>query len=100
VAALLAVANDLRPGTYHHGGQPETSWYRFAEAIFAQAAARGLLTAPSLVPVPSTAYPTKARRPSCSLLDCTSFTETFGVKPPDWRQGLPSVLARVEPSAR
>jgi dTDP-4-dehydrorhamnose reductase len=99
-AALLAVAQDLHPGTYHFGGQPETNWYRFARAIFAQAAERGLLTAPTLVPVPSSAYPTKARRPSCSLLDCTSFSETFGIKPPDWRAGLATAMARLDPPAR
>jgi dTDP-4-dehydrorhamnose reductase len=98
-AALLTVAHDLHPGTYHYGGQPETSWYRFAEAIFAQAAERGLLTAPTIVPVPSTSYPTKARRPACSLLDCRTFTETFGLQPPDWRVSLATVLARIDPPA-
>ena len=93
--ALLRVAAEPEAGTYHFGGQPQVSWCGFAEAVFDEAAARGLLTPPRVKPVHSAAYPTKARRPSWSALDCQSFTETFGLAPPDWRTSLQEVLARL-----
>jgi dTDP-4-dehydrorhamnose reductase len=74
-------------GTYHFSGSPDTSWSNFARAIFAEA---GLSCA--VEDIPSEAYPTPARRPRNSRLDCSLTEEVFALKRPDWRTGLAEVL--------
>ena len=93
--ACLAVARGLleapaRTGTYHFSGAPELSWADFARAIFARA---GL--APTVEEIPSSAYPTPARRPLNSRLDCATTEAAFGLSRPDWRAGLDAVLAEL-----
>lgn len=74
-------------GIYHFAGAPDTSWADFARAIFAQA---GL---PCRVEdIPSSAYPTPAKRPLNSRLDCTTTEQTFAIARPDWRADLSEVL--------
>jgi dTDP-4-dehydrorhamnose reductase len=77
-------------GTYHFAGQPDTSWADFARAIFA-AAGRPV----SVTDIPASDYPTPARRPENSRLDCTSLHAAYGIDRPDWRDGLARVLAEL-----
>jgi dTDP-4-dehydrorhamnose reductase len=74
-------------GTYHLAGAPDTSWADFARAIM-QAA--GLPCA--ITDIPSSAYPTPARRPLNSRLDCASLFRDFGIARPDWQAGLHDIL--------
>jgi dTDP-4-dehydrorhamnose reductase len=74
-------------GTYHLSGAPDTSWADFARAIMAGAALDCRIT-----DIPSSAYPTPARRPMNSRLDCTSLFRDFGIGRPDWRMGLHDIL--------
>ncbi|GLQ28372.1 dTDP-4-dehydrorhamnose reductase [Sulfitobacter pacificus] len=76
-----------KAGTYHFAGAPASSWADFARAIFDQA---GLSCTVS--DIPSTAYPTPARRPLNSRMDCTSTETAFGIKRPDWRASLTEIL--------
>ncbi|MEM7722923.1 MAG: dTDP-4-dehydrorhamnose reductase [Pseudomonadota bacterium] len=74
-------------GTYHFAGAPDASWADIARAIMAEA---GL---PCVIKdIPSTDYPTPARRPLNSRLDCTSLYQDFGIERPDWRKGLGDIL--------
>ncbi|NCT68957.1 MAG: dTDP-4-dehydrorhamnose reductase [Rhodanobacteraceae bacterium] len=87
-----AQALDLA-GTYHLVAGGQCSWYDFAAAIVHGAAARGLLArAPRVLPITSADYPTRARRPAYSVLDCTKLKNAFGLESPDWRVGLDEVL--------
>ncbi|MEL7090171.1 MAG: dTDP-4-dehydrorhamnose reductase [Pseudomonadota bacterium] len=91
-AACHAIAHQLqtapdKTGTYHFAGAPDCSWADFARAIFARA---DLSCAVS--DIPSSAYPTAARRPLNSRLDTRTLTETFGIPRPDWRRGLADIL--------
>lgn len=90
--AVLAVARRLHEGaapggTWHFSGAPDVSWADFARAIFTQAR-----LACTVRDIATSAYPTPARRPANSRLDCTSFAATFGLARPDWREGLAQVL--------
>lgn len=90
--ALLAMVPVLRDrpetaGTYHFSGAPETSWAGFAKEIFARAGLPCRVTE-----IPTSDYPTPARRPLNSRLDCSSFTKTFGLPRPDWRAHLAEIL--------
>ena len=89
IAAQLA-ADPAKSGTYHLAGAPDTSWADFARAIFAQAG-RDV----AVDDIPASAYPTPARRPANSRLDCTTTHETFAIARPDWRAGLKQVLKEL-----
>ena len=91
-AACLGAARGLggdpgKTGTYHFAGAPDVSWAGFAREIFAQA---GLACA--VEDIPSSDYPTPARRPLNSRLDCSDFETVFGIKRPDWRVSLRAIL--------
>ena len=85
-------------GTYHAVAGGETSWHGYAAHVlaFAQAAGVALKVAPTDVePVPTTAYPTPARRPLNSRLDTTRLCERFGLTLPTWQQGVDRMLTEV-----
>lgn len=79
-------------GTYHLTGGGETTWFGFAQAILELAPRQIRDVCTSITPVPSAAYPTKARRPANSRLDNAKFRETFGFALPDWRASLAQVM--------
>lgn len=95
-ATLLALADRALAdpgsfpwGTVHYASQPLTSWHGFAAEIFRQAVELGVLEkAPSLTPIPTSAYPTPAARPLNSRLDTGRFAAIFGLPLPDWREDL------------
>lgn len=98
-ARALAAAGD-RSGTWHLAAAGGTSWYGFAAAIFAEAQRAGLIgKAPRLVAVPTSAYPTPARRPASSRLDTSRLERDFGIDLPHWRQGLCDVIAALSRTA-
>ncbi|WP_373387076.1 dTDP-4-dehydrorhamnose reductase [Pseudomonas alcaligenes] len=74
-------------GTYHLTGQGETSWFGFAEAIAAQLRQQGKPCA-RLEPIASSDYPTPARRPLNSRLDCTRLQQAWDIRLPDWHAAL------------
>lgn len=81
-------------GIYHFAGAPAVSWADFAREIFAQTG-----RAVTVDDIPTSGYPTPARRPANSRLDCTRIARDFAVPQPDWRRGLSHVLQEVlEPS--
>ena len=85
--ASQLIASPGKSGTYHFSGAPDCSWAAFADAIFDRA---GL--ACKVTEIPSSAYPTPARRPLNSRMDCSATLDTFGIARPDWRAGLDDIL--------
>ena len=86
--AMLAGAEG---GLHHFAGAPDTSWADFARAIMAGAGLACVVN-----DIPTQAYPTPARRPLNSRLDCSSLSR-FGptdlkLARPDWRLALPEIL--------
>jgi len=100
-AALIAdvTAQVLRhggevSGTWHLTAKGETSWHGFAEAIFAEAVAAGVLPrAPRVEAITTAEYPTPASRPAYSHLDVSKLERDFGVVLPRWQDGLAQVIA-------
>jgi dTDP-4-dehydrorhamnose reductase len=93
--ACVTVAEALREdpgksGTYHFSGAPNVSWADFAREIFRQAD-----KSVTVEDIPSSAYPTPAKRPANSRLDCSALS-TFGIGRPDWKTGLARVLGELE----
>ena len=78
-----------RAGIYHYCGSPYASWFEFAETIFAEAAAQGVLAKiPAVKPIATADYPTPAKRPADSRLDCGKIRVVFGIGPCDWHSAL------------
>ncbi len=99
-AALLHLAVRARGeegpfGTYHYSAEGTASWADFAEAIFAEAGA--LLPArPRVERIDSSAFPTPARRPAYSVLDCSRIVADFDPPRRSWQDGLSAVMARLK----
>ncbi len=89
--AAAAMIDGHKGGTHHFSGAPDCSWADFARAIMAGAALNCEIT-----DIPSSAYPTPARRPMNSRLDCSAFLRDFGIQRPDWRAGLSDILSELE----
>ncbi|MCQ4309595.1 dTDP-4-dehydrorhamnose reductase [Pseudomonas stutzeri] len=80
-------------GLYHYSGRSPCTWFDFAVEIFRQAAAKGMLPKqPQVSSITTAQYPTPARRPAWSVLDCTRFETTFGIATHDWHEDLSVVL--------
>ena len=100
--AVIAVAANLRArpedaslyGTFHLTGQGDATWADLAEEVFQHLQAhQGKAVAVERI---STAdYPTPARRPANSRLDCTKLADRHGVSTDDWRAALKLVVDRL-----
>lgn len=89
--------NDLQWGTYHYCGSPKTTWHEFATEIFKQANEIGLINKKIKVnPIPTTEYPTPAKRPANSMLNCTKILNTYNIDMPDWREALKNILTELK----
>ena len=87
----------LQWGTYHYCGTEKTNWCDFAREIFKQANEKGLMNKKIRVSSITTAeYPTLAKRPQNSMLNCTKIKNTFGIDMPDWHAGLNEVLTELQ----
>lgn len=92
LTAARAMTQGAPGGTHHFAGQPDTSWADFARAIMAEANLPCRIT-----DIPTSEYPTPAKRPLNSRLDCSAFTEAFGIPRPDWRKGLSAIVKELRP---
>ena len=90
--ALRAIDDPETPwGTYHFVNSGETSWHGLAEHIFEFAGA----SRPQIEAIPSSAFPTPARRPANSRLDTSLITAKFGIAPRPWHQAVDEILAEL-----
>jgi dTDP-4-dehydrorhamnose reductase len=80
-------------GLYHMTCAGSTSWFGFAQAIFARAAATLGVNAPELTPIATTDYPTAATRPRHSVLSNDKLDLRFGIQLATWESALDEVVA-------
>ncbi len=100
--AILSIANtveqggwqDAYRGVFHATGSGSTSWHGLAVAIFREASALGLKT-PDVEPITTAEWPTPARRPADSRLDCAALGQVFGITLPDWEQSLAKTVHAI-----
>jgi dTDP-4-dehydrorhamnose reductase len=93
VTAAVLARSSPPSGLWHLTAGGETSWHGFAEAIVAEAHARGLLPRlPRVVPIATADYPTLAKRPAWSVLDTARIRSDFGIDLPEWAHGLNMIL--------
>ncbi len=90
------LAQPERSGTYHLCARGETNWADYARFVIEQARSKGqALRCQEVQGIPSSDYPTPARRPLNSRLDCRRFESTFGLRLPHWEQGVRRMLDEV-----
>ena len=85
-------------GLYHCVAAGETNWHAYANYVLAQArqAQKALkIKATEVAPVPTSAFPTPAKRPHNSRLNCARLQSTFGLALPPWQQGVARMLAEI-----
>ncbi len=81
-------------GVYHAAGTGETSWHGFAVAIFEAARPHGW-PQPHVHAIATADWPTPARRPPDSRLECGRLNDVFGVRLPHWRASLNEAVAAI-----
>ncbi|MCJ9429767.1 dTDP-4-dehydrorhamnose reductase [Kordiimonas marina] len=81
-------------GVYHLAGTGDTTWYDFALATFAEGAKHGH-PVPTVAALTTAEYPTPAKRPANSRLDCGKLEKTFGIQLPKWQDSLKRCVDRL-----
>lgn len=91
--AIMYIIQSEEPtfGVFHYSNEGVTSWYDFAVAIFKLAGNKIQVN-----PIPNTAYPTKASRPSFSVMDKSKIKQTFDLKIPHWIESLEVCMRRLK----
>lgn len=85
-------------GLYHLAAAGETSWHAYASFVLDFARRAGIelkVVADAVLPVPTTEYPTPAKRPNNSRLDTRKLQETFGLQLPNWQFGVTRMLTQI-----
>jgi dTDP-4-dehydrorhamnose reductase len=97
IVEIVTQLNSLKEnGIYHYCGDQPCSWYDFANAIFDQAMTNNLKI-PSIVnSIKTSAYPTPAKRPAFSVLDCSKIENNFGVLASNWHDGIGQVISKLK----
>lgn len=102
IAPRLARAAPSDPafGVFHYAGAGATHWAGFAREIFRLAEGRLIARAPEVAGIATADYPTPARRPANSALDCGKFERVFGLTCTPWPAALARVIDRIEADAK
>ncbi|MCX4028846.1 dTDP-4-dehydrorhamnose reductase [Endozoicomonas sp. SM1973] len=96
IAEKIKNSNDIHYGVYHYSGMPYVNWYDFAVEIFKSAIERQEFDrTPILNSIPTKDYPTPAKRPVNSCLNCKKIETQFGIKPSNWQQALNNIQVYV-----
>ena len=85
------IQDSSKSGTYHFSSAPDVTWAEFATEIFKQAG-----KTVTVIPIPSANYPTPAKRPLNSRMNCSETEQVFGIGRPDWRIGLKTIIRDLE----
>jgi dTDP-4-dehydrorhamnose reductase len=97
LALWQAVERPAVQGLHHWRDAGAASWYDFAVAIAEEATAADLLKQPvEVAPIATHDYPTPARRPSYSVLECSSTWQQLDMTPPHWRVHLRRMIAELK----
>lgn len=95
IAKQYAAGKAINWGVYHYSGLPHISWFGFAQHIFAEVEQAKLYAKaiPQLNAITTADYPTPAKRPANSKLDCSKLEQAFGIAPSNWQTALKNICA-------
>lgn len=86
---------DIAWGTYHYCGKGVTTWYGFAKKILELAGRRTTLRVSRIKPLTTREYPTPAKRPANSALNCARIQEKFNIFPKQWQDSLADLVNQL-----
>jgi dTDP-4-dehydrorhamnose reductase len=98
----LLLAGKAGWGLYHLAASGVTSWYGYAQELVREASALGWplrVTPERILPLTSAEWPSVARRPANSRLDCHKIQSTRGLSLPTWQEGVAEVLRQLKGSS-
>jgi dTDP-4-dehydrorhamnose reductase len=87
----LALSGQWVPGIYHYSNEGDINWFQFAEAIRERTGSKCVVN-----PIPSSAYPTPAKRPQYSVMNKEKITRTYGISLVPWKESLHACLDMLE----
>lgn len=95
---LMILSHDHQAWGVYHLAQPDaTSWHGFAESIFTEGRKQGMpLKLVSLNAIATVDYPTPARRPANSELNCSQLEQTFKLSVRPWQESLAEVIEELK----
>lgn len=82
-------------GIYHYCGKEIISWFEFAVSIFEIAVRHGYGKPPEIIPISTSEFPTPARRPPFSALDCSKIKNIFGISPKTYLESLEKTIRKI-----
>ena len=92
IAAQVLEGRQVHWGTYHYCGKGVTTWHGFAEKIYALASEYTDLAVKRIEPITTEEYPTVAKRPPNSTLDCSLLAEKYGITQLPWVASLAEMI--------
>lgn len=95
IADAIQAHGEIAWGTYHYCGKGVVSWHEFAQAVLDIAQAYIPLKTSRVDAITTEQYPTPAKRPAYSALNCEKIQRQFGIFPKPWRQSLEKTLCRI-----
>ncbi|MFH0996171.1 MAG: dTDP-4-dehydrorhamnose reductase [Pseudomonadota bacterium] len=95
LSEAIRAQGEIAWGTYHYCGKGVISWHEFAQAILDIAKAYIPLKTTRVDPITTDQYPTPAKRPVYSALNCEKIQSRFGIYPKPWRESLEKTLSRM-----
>jgi dTDP-4-dehydrorhamnose reductase len=99
IAVKIAGRHSAPWGTYHYTAKNHTTWHGFADAIF-EIAKPKLGRRPTVDAITTSEYPTPAKRPANSVLNCAKIDSAFSAPRRPWREGLAEVLDELLKDSR
>ena len=91
VANTLTQLKNWKPGIYHYSNSGVISWYEFAVAI------KEITGADCIIhPIPTSSYPTPAKRPVYSVLNTKKIQQEFDIVIPEWKQSLAKCISKIK----
>jgi dTDP-4-dehydrorhamnose reductase len=95
LAKRIGSQGSVQWGVYHYCGHGVTTWHGFAEKICELARKYLALQAKRIEAISTQEYPTPAKRPPYSALDCSKIKSVFGIQPRPWQDSLADMLGRM-----
>jgi dTDP-4-dehydrorhamnose reductase len=95
IASRFTADPAMACGTWHCANAGETTWHGLAAHVFATAAAKGLKVPREVQAITTAEYPTPARRPADSRLDCTRIAADFGIRLRPWEAAVSEIVAAL-----
>ena len=96
VSMVSKIKSDKKSCIYHYCGNEPCTWYDFAKVIFDEAKSLDMRTPKILTPIQTCDYPTLAKRPAYSVLNCYKIKSDYGILESNWRHGIKNTLVKLK----